>query len=325
MSKHKGKAHTYHHYVPQCYLRQFGYPKKNTKPEDKDYFVNAFDKNLGKVYPKGVEDVCGEDFFYKLDLSSTQEAGVNEMYLELDYFAKHIETELSRILSFMNRHLLSAVNDNYQGLVIPEMARLLVGKHLAIQFLRHPNIREYDSMLIADTNDLITGFITRNNLQDNKEAKKLVSDDSLSKDKAMTHAMLSFMNEDLIFSIASAISQNIWVYYYSRNSDFFTSDNPINITQHYKGIAQNTLMGLNRYGAEISYTLNPNFILSIFDREYFQDKIMGDDLIVTCSEQELQHYNILQYRSAKQYVFSKSKNFEHASNCFQIDKILNIE
>lgn len=325
MSKHKGKANTYHHYVPQCYLRQFGFPKKNTKPEDNDYFVNAFDKNLGKIYPKGVEDVCGKNFFYKLDLSSTQEISADEMYLEIDFFAREIETELSRILSFMNRHLLSAVNHNFQGLVIPEMARLLVGKHLAIQFLRHPNIREYDLKLIADTNDLITGFIKRNNLQDNVGAKELMSDDSLSKDKAMTHAMLSFMNEDLICSIALALSRNIWVYYYSPDGDFFTSDNPINIIQHYKGNALNTLMGLNRYGAEVSYPFNPNFILSIFDREYFQDMISSEDRIVLCSERELEHYNILRYRNAKQYVFSKSKNYEIANNCFQIKKIYNIE
>ena len=84
-------------------------------------------------------------------------------------------------------------------------------------------------------------------------------------------------------------------------------------------------MGLNRYGAEVSYPFNPNFILSIFDREYFQDMISSEDRIVLCSERELEHYNILRYRNAKQYVFSKSKNYEIANNCFQIKKIYNIE
>lgn len=75
----------------------------------------------------------------------------------------------------LRNDLLSAVNDNYQGLVIPEMPRLLVGKHLAIQFLRHPSVREYDFKFIAESNDLITGFITRNNLQDNEGGQELMS------------------------------------------------------------------------------------------------------------------------------------------------------
>lgn len=324
MSKNKGKAHTYHHYVPQCYLRQFGFQKDNKKK--KDFFVNAFDKQTGKIYPKSVEKVCGEDFLYKLKIEPSQNAGVDEMYLETQYFANQIETELSRLLNLMARNLLLTVKDGYNGFRLPQIGRQYLSRQLAIQFLRHPNIREYDFNLIEQIDSEITGFITRNNLQDNPGAKELMEGKSgFYKDTAMTHAILSFMNDELITSIMNALADNIWVYHYSSNGDFFACDNPIHVTPHVKGYVPHTLMGLNQYGAEVTWTLNPYFTLSIYDKEYFSENKSYDNCIIPCSEDTLRHYNIIRYGCAKKYVFSKSGNFEHANICFIANKIFNIQ
>lgn len=324
MSKHKGKANTYHHYVPQCYLRQFGYEKNNKKRND--FFVNAFDKQTGKKYPKSVDEVCGQDFLYKLNIVSSNNKNVDDMYIETQYFAKQIETELSRLLKMMERNLTSAVTDNCVGFCLPKIGRQYLAKHLAIQFLRHPNIRDYDFKLIEDIDNHISGFIKRSNLKVGPEVKKLLDGKrKFYEDMVMTHAMLSFMNNELITSIMNALTENIWVYYYSPNGDFFACDCPIHVTPHVKGEVRHTLMGLNQYGAEVSWTLNPFFTLSIYDKEYFSGYKTYDNRIIACSEEMLRHYNIIRYGCAKKYVFSKSGNFEHAKLCFQLNKIFNIQ
>lgn len=324
MSKRKKCPNTFHHYVPQCYLRQFGFPKNCHNK--KDYFVYAFDKQTGKIYPKSVDDVCGKDFFYKLSFNTSQHANVDELYLETYYFAKRIETELSRLLVFMEKHLTATIADNCNGLCLPKIGKQYLAKQLVIQFLRHPNIREYDFKLIDDIDSQVRGFITRNNLQDTPGSKELLNgSDKFYEDATFTHAMLSFMNEDLISLMMNALADNIWIYHYSPNGDFFASDNPVHVTPHYKGEVRHTLMGLNQYGAEVSWTLNPYFTLSIYDKEYFANMAKYNDAIIPCTEDELRHYNIIRYGCAKKYVFSKSQNFEHANVCFQINQLLHIQ
>lgn len=325
MSKHKHTPNTYHHYVPQCYLRQFGLQKDNKKK--KEFFVKAFDKQTGKIYPKSVNDVCGQEFLYKLKIEPAQNLRVDEMYLETQYFAKQIETELSRLLNLMERNLSLAVKDGYNGFSLPHIGRQYLSKQLAIQFLRHPNVREYDFKLIEDIDREITGFIVRNNLQNNPGAKELLEGkNKFYEDTTMTHAMLSFMNNELITSIMEALAGNIWVYHYSPNGDFFACDSPIHVTPHVRGEeVLPTLMGLNQYGAEVSWTLNPYFTLSIYDKEYFSDYKGNNDTIIPCSEETLRHYNIIRYGCASKYVFSKSGNFEHALMCFNLNRIFHIQ
>lgn len=327
MSKHKRKPNTYHHYVPQCYLRQFGFPKgKLNGNGKKDFYVYAFDKSTGKTYPKSVDDVCGLDFLYKLNLNTAQNANVNEMFFEIEYFAKHIETELSRLLSLIDKHLTAAIKENCYNLCLLKSEKQFLAKQLAIQFLRHPNIREYDFKLIEDIDNSISGFIVRNNLQDTPGAQELLrGKDKFYEDTAFTHAMLSFMNEDLISAITNALADNFWIYHYSPNGDFFACDSPVHITPHYKGEVQHTLMGFNQFGAEVSWTLNPNFTLSIYDREYFADYAKYDNAIIPCTDEELRHYNIIRYGCAKKYVFSKSKNFENAEILYRLNQMLHIQ
>lgn len=321
MTKTKNVPHKYHHYVPQCYLRQFGYQKNNKKK--KDFFIKAFDKQIGKCYPKSVDTVCGKDFLYKLDFVTCKNTKVDEMFLETEYFAKNIESELSRLLPLMERNLLLAVKDNKCGFRLPKLGRQYLSRQLAIQFLRHPDIRNYDFQLIEEIDNEIKDFFKRNNLENIPGSKELLEGkEKFYEDMVMTHAMLSFMNDELISSITNALADNIWIYHYSPNGDFFACDCPIYVTQHVKGEnVRHTLMGLNQYGAEVSWTLNPYFTLSIYDKEYFSDILKYDNTISTCSEKTLRHYNIVRYACASKYVFSKSGNFEHAQICYNINKI----
>lgn len=192
--------------------------------------------------------------------------------------------------------------------------------------LERVNWGNYDLDLLNEIDNEIYDFIYRNNLGNTPGAEELLNDGKyFNDDKVLTHAMLSFMNDEIIEQIVDALSDNIWIYNYSPNGDFFTCDNPIHITPHYKGEVNHTLLGLNQYGAEVSWPINPYFTLSIYDRNYFPQKECNDNSIIYCSEEDINHYNIIRYGCAKDFVFSKSKNFTTAERCFMINNIFNLQ
>lgn len=104
---------------------------------------------------------------------------------------------------------------------MPKIGRKIVVKHLAIQYLRHPNMRKYDLDLLNEIDNEIYDFIYRNNLGNTPGAEELLNDGKyFNDDKVLTHAMLSFMNDEIIEQIVDALSDNIWIYNYSPNGDF---------------------------------------------------------------------------------------------------------
>lgn len=321
----KNKPNRYHHYIPQCYLRHFGFAK-NSKLNSKDYFIFGYNKHSGKIIPVSVDKVCGEDYFYKLSDLVFGDNYLDSLYLETKYFADNIEKQLSRLLKFLETELLRSASMRTDKFNMPKIGRRIVVKHLAIQYLRHPNMRKYDLDLLNEIDNEIYDFIYRNNLSNTPGAEEVLNDGKyFNDDKVLTHAMLSFMNDEIIEQIVDALSDNIWIYNYSHNGDFFTCDNPIHITPHYKGEVNHTLLGLNQYGAEVSWPINPYFTLSIYDRNYFPQKECNDNSIIYCNEEDINHYNIIRYGCAKDFVFSKSKNFTTAERCFMINNIFNLQ
>ena len=63
----------------------------------------------------------------------------------------------------------------------------------------------------------------------------------------------------------------------------------------------------------------------LYDRNYFPQKECNDNSIIYCSEEDINHYNIIRYGCAKDFVFSKSKNFTTAERCFMINNIFNLQ
>lgn len=319
------KSHTYHHYVPQCYLRHFGF-SKNNKSSSKDFYIWGFNKQTGKIIPVSIDGICGRNYFYKLSSLTVGDDYQSSLMLETQLFDKGIERQLSRLLNFLEHKLLNSISGNSKKFNIHQIGRKIVAKHLAIQYLRHPNMREYDLNLLNEIDNEICNFIYRNNLKNTPGAEKLLNEGKcLNDDEVLTHAMLSFMNDDIVKQIVDALSNNIWVYYYSPNGDFFTCDNPIHITPHYEEEVNHTLLGLNQYGAEVSWPINPYFTLSIYDRNYFSLKECDDNAIIYCSEEEVNHYNIIRYGCAKDFIFSKSKRFTTAEICFRINQIFKLQ
>ena len=80
----KRKEHTRHHYIPQCYLRNFTEDGK---------CVWVYDKARSKSYHTAISSICYKDDFYKIEKESLPQTDekINGLTIETVFFARGIE------------------------------------------------------------------------------------------------------------------------------------------------------------------------------------------------------------------------------------------
>jgi hypothetical protein len=141
----------------------------------------------------------------------------------------------------------------------------------------------------------------------NSEFSKL--DIGLSCEKAALHANQSFLDGEILMEFADAIANNIFVFWVSKEKEFYSSDFPIVVSPHVQHV-QPMYMGLAQYGGELTFPLSAEIALSIFDRAYFQDKISMDGSFIVATDKEIRRFNYLRYMYATQHVFSCNNDFK---------------
>lgn len=82
----KGEKHKSHHYVPQCYLRNFTSNNKSLWVYNK----SKIDKN---IYQQAISNICCKDDFYSLDGIEN-----DKLLIEKEYFSSNIEPLFSALL-----------------------------------------------------------------------------------------------------------------------------------------------------------------------------------------------------------------------------------
>ena len=132
------------------------------------------------------------------------------------------------------------------------------------------------------------------------------------------HANLSYLDNETLMTYANAIANNIFVFWISKGSDFYTSDFPIVVSPHVENVRP-MFMGLAQYGGELTMPLSPSLTLSIYDRAYFKDKEDMDGCFVDANEKEIRRQNFLRYMYGTQHVFSYKNDFS------LIDFVYNLE
>ena len=302
----KAIPNKYHHFVPQCYLKNFGHNKDNKG----GYFINTYSKNINKAIPMNIDNVCGEDFFYSLPdeyIAQQTPEELNSLSIELDYFASNIESEYNSILTNIFNSIKLTSDQDIAIIDISDKDKFTLAKQIVVQYLRLPEVRTYDTEL-SDfyDNNMITLFQEglAKELNNPEIAKlKIVS----KRDKIVNHAFLSFMNKELISSFANDLAKNIWTFYYSEEGKFYTCDSPVFAYGYVKNVRQEN-MGLTRYGVDTSIALNPHLTLSIRDYRYFNK--IKNNIISRVSDEQLRHYNIIRFSQAKKYIFSFDNDFE---------------
>jgi hypothetical protein len=302
MSKQANKNH---HYIPQCYLRNFSSNKTS---------IWAYDKIKSNSYPTAIDSVCCLEEFFTLPQGSIDvydDERKNQLYLECDYFANNIEPAYGRMLSEITSNKEKWLKNNSELAISNkyEFAKLT-----AIQWLRLPSQRDALKNLRQNTMPKIIDLLkegmaieTGNDEYNNLDTNTLVSE--LTPNPVLDHANILFANEEMINLYATAIANNFWEFSVSLNDDIYTSDFPLVVNPHVSNVRP-ICEGLASYGSELSFPISKDIVLTIWDREYFPTKQSVDcKFTFFDNDKEKRRKNLLTYYYAERHVFCNHQNF----------------
>lgn len=286
------EPNTYHHIVPQCYLKNFAVKGKSD-------FVYVYDKVQNKSYTKAIKDVAGIDDFYTIS-PEFNDGAFDSKVIETNYLSGNVEGKYSKVLS----DTIESIKKEEQ---ISNNLKMGLAIHIAIQFLRTKEVREKDEQL---TNDFLPQVIDifKEGLSLEKNDPQIAKlNISYKYDSAMHHFRTSFGNEDIINTFAGQLVGNYWNFYYSPIPVFYTSHFPIVVSPHVPD-ARPLCLGLTQYGAELSFPISPNIMLVIWDRVFFKEKASTDCEIIVATDKDIRKYNWMRYLYAEQ-VYSHTDDF----------------
>ena len=129
------EPNTYHHIVPQCYLKNFAVKGKSD-------FVYVYDKVQNKSYPKAIKDVGGIDDFYTIS-PEFNDGTFDSKVIETNYLSGGVEGKYSKVLS-------DTIESIKKEEKISKNLKMGLAIHIAIQFLRTKEIREKDEQFMND-------------------------------------------------------------------------------------------------------------------------------------------------------------------------------
>lgn len=292
------------HYIPRCYLRRFS---------NNDKSIHAYDKLCSKSYRASLMSVCCKEDMYTLSdeyVNRTKtETGsdINNLSIEKDLFAKDIEPLYSQLLSQIDeiKEWWISGKGHYK-LNYDEKKELAL--HIATQYLRHPIVgdAEVDNYMRFEQANLdmlkhMLAVLEENYDYRNLEVKAVC-------EKPALHATLTYMNYEELVKCASIMANNIFVFWVSKNNDFYTSDFPITVEPHIKN-SKSFYSGLIQYGGEVIMPLSPGLSVSIYDYQYFENKKELDGCFIEAIPKEVRRQNLIRYFYASRHVFSLNNDF----------------
>lgn len=304
----KGENNRYHHFIPQLYLKRFGHQSTNNP---KHYFVYCFDKISGKEYPSNVDEICGEDYFYKLSnefILANPEYDNKELLIELEYFRDNVEPAYLDLLKCLDDRCTYCAENKHNSFLLEDDDKLEIAKHIIIQFLRLPYVRNSANKM---TEDVLPKMIRlfKYGLAKEKKCPEL-SELSIGYrfDPVANHAQITFMNGELVDFFARSLCEGYWTFLYSPEEKFMTCDCPILIKQH-SPESRLMCMGLTQYGSELYFVFSPKLAVQIYERSYFNLENQKDGVFGEVTQEGIDRINMLNYCHAKRRIISKKGDF----------------
>ena len=293
------------HYIPRCYLKQFS---------DNPKSVYTYDKISSKAYRASLMSVCCEDDIYTFSeefVQRNKEEGnctINRLSIETDHFAHTVEPLYIQLLNQINEIKEEWVTgkDHY---ILNFYEKKELALHIVTQYFRLPQIGDtlvdnYIRMERASI-DMMKELMAKQT--NNDDYKKIKINPTCEKPALI--ADLSYLDCETLMKFADAIANNIFVFWTSKNSDFYSSDFPIVVCPHVDKVRP-LYMGLSQFGGELTIPLSPNLMLSIYDRDYFNTtKKELDGHFIEASDKDVRRYNLLRYMYASQHIFSYNNDF----------------
>lgn len=301
------EPHTRQHFIPQCYLSNFSFEGKK---------IWVYNKTRSKSYQTTIDQICYIKDFYSIkdnNLAKVSQGKISRLSIEKSFFADNIEPEFSVILkSFITSIDDYIENYSHKPLIIEEGMKSLLSLHITIQFLRMPEIRDYNINFNKSFTKAIQNLRSKikNTSSEFVNLANELEDYAINMDASLYQCIFGYGDKDIVDSFAKRIFDNIWTVYISKDGSFHTSDFPILMEPHVPDVEQECL-GLCQYGSEITYVISPKVLLKIWDKRYFNDKIKegaywADESFVRCEQ-------IRQYLWSKEIVISSSNDFDLAN------------
>lgn len=303
------------HYIPRCYLKRFS---------DNDKCIYAYDKQHSKKYQASLMSVCFEDDLYSisddyLERNKTENGSkINRLSIESDHFAKTIEPMFSQLLKTIDE-IKNEWITNKECYKLNFYEKREIALHVVTQYFRLPQLQEatvdnYMRMEKAGI-DMMKHIMSA---QTGNEAFKDLQIE-VNCEKPVLHANLTYLNDEVLMEYADAIASNYWVFRVSLEHDFYTSDFPLVVVPHVQH-TRPTYMGLSQYGGELTYPLSPGIVLSVFDKNFFENKASLDCSFIIADGKEIRRQNMLRYFYATHHVFSYKKDFSLIDFIYEVQK-----
>lgn len=297
--------HKKQHYIPRCYLKWFS-------PDGKSLYT--YDKKASKKYQASMMSVCCQDNLYTISdefvAKNNAEAGtaaINSLTIEQDFFSKDIEPNLTLMLSQIDgiREEWLTGKGHY---FLNQNEKLEIALHIVSLYFRHPLLMDatVNNSIRAERANIDMVKMILATQTGNEEYNKLQID--LEYERPVLCANMTFMSNELLMDFANAVAKNIYVFWMSKDNDFYTSDFPITVYPHENNVRP-MYMGLAQYGGEIMFTLSPGLALSIYDRECFKSDEDLDGQFIPADDKTIRRHNMMRYLYAQRHVFSLNNDF----------------
>ncbi|MHB1681249.1 MAG: DUF4238 domain-containing protein [Bacilli bacterium] len=293
------------HFVPQMYLSRFSYDKGQ---------IFAFDKLTNRSFPTSYKNVASETYFYDIPTHLfVKDQGPEYDEQAVEKYLSEIESVAHTIFkTIISTYILTPVSQLSHMNAIREDHRAELAFFIALQFLRTRIMR---NLILEFEEKTLEEFVKyhRPDLPMHK-FRIIVKNDH----RASKHADV-MLDHELLGKIAMRLLSQIWVIGINQSTQpFYTSDNPVVVYDHRKQALK--MGGLWSQGVQISFPLNSNLVLSIFEPSHFRELWEFDNRFALLP-QEASPYNEWQILMAERFVFCEYDAFEQAKEvCSQVPK-----
>lgn len=277
-----------HHFVPVCYLNHF----------KQVGHIHSYSKKREKEYVCGVDAICELPYFYKI----TQESWWKTFEIEKDFFSSNVESPLGPMITKIEESIQNSLAENRSiaKIILSEETRRSIASMIFIQFYRTPRFKNYyeGRKLIRHGISSIT----------HEFAKEEITD------PVLVHALSTYLNPHMHNKVVSYLVTGQWVFRYSDENVFLTSDNPV-VWIPLKGPKQErfTVGNIDESKCFLYYPITPNIVLEIYDKDAKGLPSDFDNLVIRANAERIAGLNLNTIINAEDIVILLDKDISSYS------------
>lgn len=277
-----------HHFVPVCYLNHFL----------QNGHIHYYSKERAEGNYCTVDAVCQMQYFYLI----TQKSWWKTFEIEKDFFDKNVESPMGPMIAKLEQYIKNSLpdDDSTAKIILNEETRKSIASLIFIQFYRTPRFKNFYSgkSLLRQGISSVT----------HKYTEEIISD------PVLVHALSTYLNPNLMKKVVSYLVNGQWVFRYSKENVFLTSDNPV-VWIPLKGPKQErfTVGNIDESKCFLYYPITPNIVLEIYDKDTKSLHPDFDNLVIRAEADHIAGLNINTIINAEDIVILQDKDISFYS------------